>query len=159
MQDTMALVECHADLYTTVQGPNESIGDYFKIFMAQKDTVNAHGREAGRHKQLHQQAHQKIMDKLGFDKAYMENPNNLATKDEVEEEARAKSKEQFLACLFFLMADKVKYKPIKDLLNNEFLMGKRSYPETVIEAKRLLAEFTMPEQPSRKPAAVVDDGS
>ena len=37
-------------------------------------------------------------------------------------------------------------------------MGKRSYPETVIEAKRLLAEFTLPEQPSRKPATVVDGG-
>ena len=57
------------------------------------------------------------------------------------------------------MAEKVKYKPTKDLLNNEFIMGKRSYSETVIEAKRLLAEFTLPEQPSRKPAAVVDDGS
>ena len=57
------------------------------------------------------------------------------------------------------MADKVKYKPIKDLLNNEFIMGKRSYPETVIEAKRLLAEFTLPEPPSRKPVAVEDDGS
>ena len=55
----------------------------------------------------------------------MENPNNLATKDEVKEEARAKSNEQCLACLFILMADNVKYKPIKDLLNNEFLMSKR----------------------------------
>ena len=29
-QGTMALVECHADLYTTVQGPNESIEDFLK---------------------------------------------------------------------------------------------------------------------------------
>ena len=36
--------------------------------------------------------------------------------------------------MFILMSDKVKYKPIKDLLNNEFIRGKRSYPESVIEA-------------------------
>ena len=127
--------------------------------MARKDAVNAHGGEAGRHKQLYRLAHQKIMDELGINEEYMEDPNNLAAMDEIEEEASAKSREQFLACLFILMADKVKYKPIKDLLNNDFIMGKRSYPETVIEAKRLLAEFTLPDQPSRKPTAVVDDGS
>ena len=79
--------------------------------MARKDTVNAHGGEAGRHKQLHQQARQKIMDGLGLDEAFMANANNLAVKDEIEEEAKAKSSEQFLACLFILMADKVKCKP------------------------------------------------
>ena len=99
------------------------------------------------------------MDELGLNEAYMDDPTNLVTRDGIEEDASAKSKEQFLACIFILMADKVKYKPIKELLNNEFIVGKRSYPETVIEAKRLLAEFTVPEQPSRKPAAVVDDGS
>ena len=69
----------------------------------------------------------------------MADANNLVIKDKVEEEAMAKSCEQFLACLFILMVEKVRYKPLKDLLNNEFLMGKRSYPETVIEAKQLLA--------------------
>ena len=99
------------------------------------------------------------MDIFCLDKAYMEDPTDLITKDGIELEVSTKSKEQFLACLFILMADKVKYKPIKDLLNNEFIMGKRSYPETVIEAKRLLAEFTLPEQPSRKPVVVEDDRS
>ena len=68
------------------------------------------------------------MDELDLNEAFMENANNLAVKDEVEEEAKAKSSEQFLACLFILMADKVKYKPLKVPLNNEFLMGKRSLP-------------------------------
>ena len=99
------------------------------------------------------------MDELGINEAYMEDPTNLVAKDEIKEEASAKSKELFLACIFILMVDKVKYKPIKDLLNIKFIMGKRSYPETVIEAKQLLTELTMPEQPSGKPAAVVDDGS
>ena len=97
--------------------------------------VNAHGGESGRHKQLYQQARQKLIDESSYDEALMANVNNLVIKDEVKEEAKAKSSEQFLACLFILKADKVKYKPLKDLLNNEFLVGKRSYPETVIEAK------------------------
>ena len=33
-QGTMALVKCHANLYTTVQGPNESIEDFCLTFMA-----------------------------------------------------------------------------------------------------------------------------
>ena len=81
---------------------------------------------------MHRLARQKIMNELGFDEAYMEDPTNRVTKEEIELEASTKSKEQFLAYLFILMADKVKYKPIKDLLNNEFIMGKRSYPETVV---------------------------
>ena len=65
----------------------------FLIFTARKDTVNARGGEAGLHKQLHQLARQQIMHELGLNEAYMENPINLATKDEVEEEASAKSRE------------------------------------------------------------------
>ena len=104
----MALVKCHSNLYTTVQEKGELLEDYYKVFMAQNYTVNAHCREAGWHKQLHRLARQKIMNKLGFNEAYMEDPNNRVTRDEIELEASTKSKEQFLACLFILMADKVK---------------------------------------------------
>ena len=59
MQGTMALVGCHSDLYTTVQEKGKSLEDYYKVFIAQKDTVNTHGGEAGRHKELHRLARQK----------------------------------------------------------------------------------------------------
>ena len=91
-QGTMALVECHSNLYTTVQEKGESLEDYYKVFMARKDTVNAHGGEAGRHKQLHRLARQKIMNKLGFEEAYMEDPTNRITKDKIELEASTKNK-------------------------------------------------------------------
>ena len=96
-QGTMALVKCHSDMCTTVQGPNESIEIFFQNLHGAKGYRQRAWRRSGRHKQLHRLARQKIMDDLGFDEAYMENPNNLATEDEVEEEARAKSSEQFLA--------------------------------------------------------------
>ena len=42
-QGTMALVEVTVDLFTTVQGPKQSLEEYYKIFCARRDTVNAHG--------------------------------------------------------------------------------------------------------------------
>ena len=83
-QGTMALVGCHSDLYTMVQEKSESLEAHHKVFIARKDTVNARGGEAGRHKQLHRLARQKIMDELGLDEAYMEDPTNLAAKHEIE---------------------------------------------------------------------------
>ena len=59
--------------------------------MTRKDTVNAHGGEVGRHKQLPQQARQKIMDESSYDEAFMANVINLVIKDKVKEEAKAKS--------------------------------------------------------------------
>ena len=39
MQGTMALVSSHSDLYTAVQEKGESLEDYYKVFIARKDTV------------------------------------------------------------------------------------------------------------------------
>ena len=53
-QGTMALVQVHVDLFTTTQRPNESVEAYYKIFCARRDTVNAHGGEAGYHRKLYE---------------------------------------------------------------------------------------------------------
>ena len=42
----MALVGCHSDLYITVEEKGELLEDYYKVFIARKDTVSAHGGEA-----------------------------------------------------------------------------------------------------------------
>ena len=110
MQGTMALVSSHTDLYTTVQEKGESLEDYYKVFIARKDTVNAHGGEAGRHKELYRLAREKIMTKMQVDEIYMSNVNNRAAANKIDLKASKKSREQFLTCLFILMADKVKYK-------------------------------------------------
>ena len=65
--------------------------------MAQKDTINAHGREAGRHKHMYQQARQKIMEEISYNESFMADVNNLAIKEKMNEKAKAKSSEQFLA--------------------------------------------------------------
>ena len=126
MQGTMVLVSSHSDLYTTVQEKCESLEDYYKAFIARKNTVNTHGAEAGRHKELYRSAREKIMTEMKVDEIYMSNVNNRAVANKIDLEASTKSREQFLACLFILMADKVEYKQVKDLFNNKFIMGKRS---------------------------------
>ena len=68
-QGTMALVQVHVDLFTTTQRPNESVEAYYKLFCARRDTVNAHGGEAGFHKELYAKARMKIMTAKGRNEA------------------------------------------------------------------------------------------
>ena len=72
-QGTMALVQVHVDLFTTTQRPNESVEAYYKLFCARRDTVNAHGGEAGFHKELYAKACEKVMSKRNRDKTFMIN--------------------------------------------------------------------------------------
>ena len=46
-QSTMAMVECAVELTTTYQKKSDTIEDYFELSTARKDTVNAHGGQAG----------------------------------------------------------------------------------------------------------------
>ena len=48
------------------------------------------------------------------------------------------SSEEFLACLFILLAENSRYKGLRIKLANDFTMGQSNYPKTVLEAKRLL---------------------
>ena len=72
-QGTMALVQVHVDLFTTTQRPNESVEAYYKLFCARRDTVNAHGGEAGFHKELYAKAREKVMAERNRDKPFMTN--------------------------------------------------------------------------------------
>ena len=69
-QGTMALVQVHVDLLTTTQRPNKSVEAYYKLFCARRDTVNAHGGEAGFHKELFAKAREKIMDERNHDETF-----------------------------------------------------------------------------------------
>ena len=54
------------------------------------------------------------------------------------------SSEEFLACLFILMADNDWYKGLKIELANDFAMGQSNYPKTVVAAKRILTDYIAP---------------
>ena len=54
------------------------------------------------------------------------------------------SSEEFLMCLFILLADNSQYKGLKIDMANDFTMGQSNYPKTVVAAKRLLADYIAP---------------
>ena len=51
------------------------------------------------------------------------------------------SSDEFLACLFILLADNGRYKGLEIELANDFTMGQSNYPKTVVAAKRLLTYY------------------
>ena len=42
------------------------------------------------------------------------------------------------------MSDDGRFKPLKTQLENDYLLGRGSYPKTVVEAKRMMTEFIAP---------------
>ena len=49
--------------------------------------------------------------------------------------------EEFLACLFILLADNSRYKGLKIDLANYFTMGNSNYPKTLVASKRFLTDY------------------
>ena len=56
--------------------------------------------------------------------------------------------DKYLACLFILVADGGRYQGLKRALDNQYLMDKDVYPETLPQALKLLEQF--------KPEAIAD---
>ena len=51
------------------------------------------------------------------------------------------SKGAYLACLFLLMADERRFGAVKATLGDNYLLGEQQYPQDLLAAKRLLADF------------------
>ena len=58
--------------------------------------------------------------------------------------ARESAAGEYLACLFLLLADNDRFRPLKLQLDNNFLMGEQEYPRDVLAAKRLMTNFSPP---------------
>ena len=133
---------------TTTQRPNESIEAYYKPFCARRDTVNAHGGEAGFHKELYAKAREKVMAERNRGETFMANAAGdahvLTAVTAIEKQARKVCCDQFLAALFLKMADDGRYEILKTKLNNDFLFGDDNAPLTIVEAKRVLLDYTVP---------------
>ena len=71
-------------------------------------------------------------DRDGYNKA----------KKRIETLARYEIREEYLACLFLLMLYNGRFKPLKTQLEKDHLLGRGSYPKTVVEAKRMMTEFS-----------------
>ena len=104
------------------------------------DTINVHGGNAGYHPvvyQLHLAALRKKKE-IGDD---VWETTLSEDKKPVTAEALKSSKQAYLACLFLLMSDDDRYSDVKATLDDNYLLGKQEYPQDLLAAKRLLADF------------------
>ena len=121
---------------------NETTDEYYKVFGACKDTVNAHGGEAGHHKQMFEDRMAAMLADKGIMRAdFNRDGYEKANKKRIDTLARDESQEEHLACLFLLMSDNGRFKLLKTQLENNHLLGQVSYPKTVVEAKRMTTEL------------------
>ena len=121
---------------------------YYKLFCLRRNTVNAHGGEAGFHEELYAKAREKVMAERNCYENFMTNAagdaNVLTAVTAIEKQARKVCCEKFLAALFLKMEDDRRNEILKTNLNNNFLFGDDNAPLTIVEAKRVLSDYTVP---------------
>ena len=63
------------------------------------------------------------------------------SKKAIQSQVMKTTKEAYLTCLFILMEDDERYGGVKTVLGDNYLLGKQEYPQNLLAAKRLLADF------------------
>ena len=109
-QSIMLTVENYSELYLKYQESMQSTNNFYKVFNATIDTINAHGGKAGSHPQVYKNHLVAIKDKDRItvkSLAAMDADGFLALKQKMEDTAMASSCEEYLACLFLLVLDDV----------------------------------------------------
>jgi hypothetical protein len=142
-ESVMTIVESDVELFTIVQESGQSLDDYYKIYKAQVDTIDAHGGNAGHHPVVYHLHLANLLTSRGITKEEYNAMTGEQTADKmaIQSEAMKTSKEAYLACLFLLMADEERYGGVKATLDDNYLLGKQEYPQNLLAAKRLLADF------------------
>ena len=107
-KSVMAIVKSDAELYTIQQGFRESLDEYYKVFKAQVDTIDAHGGNVGCHPVVYALHLAALLKKEEITKEIY-NTMNEDNKKPIQSKAMKTAKEAYLACLFVLMADKERY--------------------------------------------------
>ena len=100
------------------------------------DTINTHGGCAGRHPKLVTQH----MTRLMFERNLAPDGDAKDLK-KVKADAERASCEEYLSCLFILVADGGRYQGLKRALDNQYLMDRDAYPTTMPQALKLLETF------------------
>ena len=125
-----------ATMYTTYMSKDETPVAFRRTFQANVDTINTHGGSAGRHSKLFDEYVTRLMSERDLD------PDSDADKiEKVMKDAEDGSCDEYLACLFILVADGGRYQGLKRALDNQYLMDKDAYPETLPQALKLLEQF------------------
>ena len=72
------------------------------------------------------------------------NENILVSVTAIKKKVRKVCCDQFLDALFLRMADNGRNEILNTKLNNNFLFGDDNAPLTIVEAKRVLSNYTVP---------------
>ena len=134
-QGTMAIVASDMTLYTSYMNKSETPASFCCTFQANVDTINTHGGSAGRHPKLFNEHVARLVAKRGLDS---DDSDGL---EKAIIDAERSSCDEYLACLFILVADGDRYQGIKQALDNQYLMDKDAYPEKLPQALKLLEQF------------------
>ena len=146
-QGTMAIVASDMALYTTYMSKSESHVMFNYTFQANVDTINTHSGCAERHPELVTQHLERLMFEI-----------NLALDDDAKELKKVKADaervacDEYLSCLFTLVADDGRYQGLKHALDNQYHMDNDAYLNTMHEALKLLERFKPENTPDVAPS-------
>ena len=123
----MALVTSDLALYTTFMTSEDDTEEFYGTFNAMAENINVHGGSAGYHPHLY-------VDPLAI--FLVESMMDLTTiskgeLERVQKDANKSACEEYLLCLFILVANSGCFQGLKRALDNQFLLDKYAYPTTM----------------------------
>ena len=140
----MATVEADADMYLGTQRPDQSMDEFYKTFTTQVDKMNANRGSAGSHNGMYNKHMLVLWDRdlvTANSIAAMSPAEKSSLDNRLQKEAMESSCKELLACLFLLLGDKERFKPVTTELNNKYLLLNQEYPANVLSAKCLMTDF------------------
>ena len=108
------------------------------------DTFNANGWSAGFHNGVYNKHMLDLWykDLVTADSLEAMSPaEKSALENRLQKEATYSSCKDYLVCLFLLLVDKERFKPVTTELSKKYLLGKQDYPDNVLAAKSLMTNF------------------
>ena len=121
-QGTMAIVASDMTLYTTYMSKSETPASFCCMLQANVDTINTHGGSAGRHPKLFEEHVACLISERGLDS----DSDDTDGLKKVLLDAERGSCDEYLACLFILVADGGRYQGLKQALDTDLVQRLKS---------------------------------
>ena len=123
----MYLVTGDLYLYTTFTNIEDDTDEFYGTYNAMADTINVHGGSSGYHPQLYTDhltllCVERELDPTTISKYELE---------KVQKDAKNSACEEYLSCLFILVANSGRSQGLKRALDNQFLLDNYAYPITM----------------------------
>lgn len=117
-------------LYCFYQGRTMTCTKYYEIFMNLWEIIEHYGGSVGIHPIIYQSEVEKLAGGTVFDKPFIANA--------IKEKAERNAQEIFMAVVFLLGIDQNRYGDMVDDIRNNYMLGLKMYPKTVLEVYHLL---------------------